>query len=146
MESGAGGGFAAAAGGFDDRREEFIARIEDAREGWRENELADVMEQITQAAAADLESQEGDLSDEEIIVSVEAWASLLSYASSRFYYEGPESLFKGGYDKRVVKRLQDAAKTLSPFLKRALHATGATSFSIGIAFPWGVSVALEWTP
>lgn len=140
------GGGAAAAGGFDERRWEFVARIEVARENWSEDELAVVINEITQAAAADLDSQESALGGEEIVELAQAWASLFSYASSRFYYEGPESLFKGGYDKQVVAKLHDAAKTLSPFLKRALHATGADSFSIAVGFPWGLSVGLNWTP
>lgn len=144
MEFGAGG--AAAAGGFDERREEFIEQIEGAREGWNEAALAEVIGRISEAADLDLAARsDGGESEQLVIDGAHAWASLLSYATTRFYFEGPESVFKGGFDERVVSTLQEAAGKLKVWLIKAVRATGASSFSIGLGYPFGVSVALDWT-
>jgi hypothetical protein len=132
---------------FDELRSEFVAQVEEARSAESEEMLADVLGRIVDRADHDLRYQsENGEPEQEIVASVDAWASVLSYATARFYFEGPESMRKGGgYDKKVVSRLQDAALTFSSYLERALQATGAVSFSTSVGFPWGLSVGLDWT-
>jgi hypothetical protein len=137
----------AAADGFDELRLEFVGQIEEARSAESEEALASVLANIVEAAEGDLRQQsESGESQHELVAAVNAWASVLSYATARFYFEGPESLLKrGGYSKGVVSRLEDAVTTFRSYLEAAIGTTGASSFSISIGFPLGVSVGLEWS-
>lgn len=138
----------AAADDFDQLRSEFVAPIEEARSAESEEMLADVLGRIVDVANGDLRRQQSESgeSEHELAGGVTAWASVVSYATTRFYFEGPESILKrGGYSKSVVSRLEEAALTFRSFLEAALRSTGAVSFSISIGFPWGVSVGLDWT-
>lgn len=132
---------------FDGLRLQFVDRIEEARSAEDEEALANVLGEIIEAAHGDLSqtAERGEAADE-LVTTVDAWASVLSYATTRFYFEGPESIRRrGGYSKGVVARLEAATSTFKPFLHKAIGATGASGFSISVGFPLGMSVALEWT-
>lgn len=130
-------------------REVDIARIE---HGWDEEKLGAILDEISRQADEQLNRQFGErdpVDAEEaqgMVSSVEAWASVLSYATSCFYFEGPESLLRtGGFSpKEVTPKLQEAVRKFVPFLQRACRATGASSFSVSVGFPWGISVGLGW--
>jgi hypothetical protein len=122
--------------------------VEAARDAGSEAELARVLDEIAEAAQSGLEqvAETGDGRDE-LVAAVQAWASVASYATTRFYFEGPESILRrGGFSKRVAASLQRHAKTYSGYLLRALAATGASSFSVAVGFPFGLSVGLTWDP
>jgi len=139
---------------FDELRQ-WVAREVDiarAEAGWDEERLGAILEIISQQAEEQLDRQFGDHEPADVeeahgmVSAVEAWASVLSYATSCFYFEGPESLFRGGgfSPKDVTPKLQDAVRKFVPFLRRACQAIGASSFSVSVGFPWGVSVGLGW--
>jgi hypothetical protein len=132
--------------GFEARRPLFVEMVEEARNQWDEEALASVLDRIADEARNDLErAAELGVDGDELIAAAEGWASVASYATTRFYFEGPESIFKrGGYSKDVTSRLHRVVQELAPALRRALHATGASSFSIAVGFPFGVSVGLTW--
>lgn len=111
-----------------------------------EAELVGVLDEIATAAESDLKQVAGMRDGgHELVSAIETWASVASYATTRFYFEGPESIFKGGgFSKNVVSSLQRHAKTYSGYLRSALAGTGASSFSIAVGFPFGLSVGLTW--
>jgi hypothetical protein len=139
---------------FDELRQWVWNEVDIARTeaNWSEERLGAILEVVSREAEASLERQFGEREPENedeahgMISSVEAWASVLSYATSCFYFEGPESfLRRGGFSPRdVTPKLQDAVRKFMPFLRRACQATGATSFSVSVGFPWGISVGLGW--
>jgi hypothetical protein len=138
---------------FDEHRRRFAEEVDLAREaGWDEERLGEVLAAISEAAEAELERQFGDWEPSDpddghgMVSAVEAWASVMSYATTCFYAEGPESIFRGGgFDmKNVTSRLQDTVKKLVPYVEKAYHVTGASGFSISIGFPLGISVGLSW--
>jgi len=50
----------------------------------------------------------------------------------------------GGMSKSVVSRLQNLAERFGEMLGRACRALGASSFSVGVGYPFGLSVGLSW--
>jgi hypothetical protein len=109
-----------------------------------EEQLDALLVRIEEELAADLKEPEEDA--ERMIDGVVQWASVASYAVARFY--GPASPWPSrdlaGYGKRAVEKLREIASQLSQPLAFALHSTGASSFSISVGFPWGISVGLSW--
>lgn len=82
---------------------------------------------------------------EEDLASVHAWASLASRVVGEVY--APASPFPwntGGWGSEVAKRLQKIAAKLAPVALPAAHRIGANGVSIGISFPWGVSVSISY--
>lgn len=131
---------------FESMRGKVVEDVESARVEWDEDRLADVLGDIAIAADQDLAEVATGRTSDELVSAVEAWASVASYAVARFYFEGPESILRrGGWSESVASRLQEALKTFSKHLKSALRDTGASSFSVAIGFPWGVSVGLTWS-
>jgi hypothetical protein len=128
--------------GPDDGFREWIGR--EATNVDSEEALEGLLGEIEGLVVADVdrgagEDAEGDLA------AIESWASLASYAAARFYAPAspwPRSL--GGWSKRAVARLRSIANALSTALKPVAQALGAASFSIGVSFPWGVSIGLSW--
>lgn len=137
--------------GFDELRERFVERVERVREEWSEDALAKVLNDINQAAESDLarvlqraQENPSDYADD-VVEAADAWASVASYAVTRVYFEGPESIWRrGGFSEKVAKELNAVARTLSGPLRASLQATGASSFSVAVGFPFGVSVGLSW--
>jgi hypothetical protein len=77
------------------------------------------------------------------LAAIEEWASLASYAVSRFY--GPQSPLRkdiAGWSRNAVERLRKIAEKLRPRLARVAELLGAVSFSISVGFPWGVSIGV----
>ena len=135
---------------YEEYRDDFEQRAGAVRE---EAELESLLESIGTIAMDELvpiaEEAENQRAAEEILVSVEAWASLASYACTKFYFEGPSEVGTplrrlGGWSKGVVSQLTALAQRFGQMLSRAMHAIGATSYSVGVSFPFGVSVGLSW--
>jgi hypothetical protein len=81
-----------------------------------------------------------------LLAAVDAWASLASHAVAQFY--APASPWPGrgfeGWSKRVVERLRKIASMLRGALEVAVRALNAVGFSIGVSFPWGISISVGW--
>ena len=127
-------------------REDFRAYMSDqAAQLETENQFDDLLGQLKDAMANDLETglDSGDGSD--LLASVSAWAGLASYIASRFYAPAsPWPRRVGGWGKRAVKRLQSTTGRLVPALRAAVGVLGASGFSISISFPWGIAIAINW--
>jgi hypothetical protein len=79
------------------------------------------------------------------LAAIEEWASLASYAVSRFY--GPQSPLRtdiAGWSRKAVERLREIAEKLRPRLARVAELLAAASFSISVGFPWGVSIGVSF--
>ncbi|HSS34624.1 MAG TPA: hypothetical protein VLL27_15230 [Solirubrobacterales bacterium] len=135
---------------YEEYRDDFEQRASSVRV---EAELEDLLGSIGAAAMDELtplaEKAEDRSTAEELLISVEAWASLASYACTKFYFEGPNEVGTplrrlGGWGKGVVSMLTDLVKRFGQMLSRAMHAIGATSYSVGVSYPFGVSVGLSW--
>jgi hypothetical protein len=109
----------------------------------------DQVRRVQQAATAQRAGEqvlEPDLAaGDEVVATVQEWASVVSYVLGAVY--GPASPMPRqlvGWAKTVTARLQRITKLLLTPLSAAAQVTGASSWSIGVGFPWGVSVGLTW--
>jgi len=104
------------------------------------------VEEVLDAILERLEYQDDSVVDGdpyEELAAIEEWASLASYAVSRFY--GPQSPLRrdvAGWSKRAVERLRRITERLRPPLARVAERLHAVSFSISVGFPWGVSIGV----
>lgn len=96
---------------------------------------------------SEVRDQNQEQTPDELLSMVEAWAGLASYATVRTY--GPESPWPSrgwaGWSDSITKRLRDLCHSLEHHLSEAAHGVGADGWSIGLAFPWGVTVSLSWS-
>jgi hypothetical protein len=49
-----------------------------------------------------------------------------------------------GWSRRAVARLRSIVQVLSGPVARIAPTLGASSFAIGVSFPWGIQISLEW--
>jgi hypothetical protein len=89
------------------------------------------------------------LSDEEqatdVLAAIDAWASLASNVVGRFYAPAsPWPRRLQGWAKSVAKRLRKIAGLLRAALQAVAQALSAASYSIGVSFPFGISVSIGW--
>jgi hypothetical protein len=49
-----------------------------------------------------------------------------------------------GWGKKAVAALQLVVKALVTPLRLAAQAIGASNWSLGVSFPWGISVGVGW--
>jgi hypothetical protein len=87
----------------------------------------------------------------DLIASVDAWASLASYATQRIYLDeapavGTPFPSYPGWQKKVPRRLRDLARALGAILEQACRLLRALSYSLSVNFPFGVSVSVSWQP
>ncbi len=121
-----------------DYREEVKRRLDDFN---NEEALEGLLTEINGALNEDAEV--GD--PENDLAAIESWASLASYAAGRFYAPAsPWPRDVAGWSTKAVERLRGIANTLAERLRTIVGVVGATGFSVGVAFPWGVSIALNW--
>lgn len=111
-----------------------------------ENDLEEILARIEGALLADIESNGlRDQAPDDLLAAIESWAGLASAAIARFFAPAspwPRSV--AGWGRRAVGRLRRIANALVPPLLQAYGAIGATSFSISVGFPWGISIGLSW--
>jgi hypothetical protein len=109
-----------------------------------ENE-GDVVE-VLHAVLERLGYQDGEAPEDDPfgeLAAIEEWASLASYAVSRFYgLQSPLRTDIAGWSRKAVERLREIAEKLRPRLARVAELLGAVSFSISVGFPWGVSIGV----
>lgn len=120
-----------------------------------EPQLEDLLAELRAQAADDLGYEFGDPEELDeatamrLLASVEAWASIASHVTYHVY-SGPlrevGAMTKrlAGWSKEVAGKLTELARQLGGYLEKAMRALGATSFSISVSFPWGISVGLSW--
>lgn len=79
----------------------------------------------------------------EVLAAVEAWAGLISFAVGSFY--GPQSrMTVPGWAQNIPQKLRELTGWLLKPLEIAAKALGASSWTISVNFPFGVSVGLAW--
>jgi hypothetical protein len=128
-------------GPSDALREHIATRAEETES---EEELDDVLSEIEDAMSTDFATVESDDPIDDL-AAIDAWAGLASYAVARFYApSSPWPRRLGGWGKRAARRLRRIVSALEPRLKTAAQKTGASSWSIGVSFPWGIQVSLTW--
>ncbi len=111
-----------------------------------EARLHEVLERLA-AELSEASDQNQEQEPAELLSMVEAWAGLASYATVRTY--GPESPWPSrgwaGWSDSITKRLRDLCHQMEHHLATAALGVGADGWSIGLAFPWGVTVSLSWS-
>jgi hypothetical protein len=109
-----------------------------------EEGLEELLGTIENALQADLEYGTGEDPIDDL-AAVESWASVASYATARFHAPAspwPHDL--AGWGKKAAGRLRHIANILSSILKEVVKVLKAVSFSIGVSFPWGISISVGW--
>jgi hypothetical protein len=126
-----------------------IASVADAPDEEAELRLEATLNDIGGLLERDVATADSDALDDESamdqLAAIDAWAGLISSAVARVY--APASPWRrgvAGWAKRVAARLRWLTNLLLVPLKAVAAALGASSYSIGVSFPWGVSVGLNW--
>jgi hypothetical protein len=122
----------------------------DASDTRAEGILTEALDRIDLQAAEDLAEGWDDLLSEDAALqtlsAVEAWTGLASAAVARLYAPAspwPRRQF-AGWAQSIAQRLRALAQRLGTVLRAVAHSLGAVSWSIGLAFPFGISVSLTW--
>lgn len=87
----------------------------------------------------------GEAEGRDLLAAIDAWGGLASAAVARTYAPAspwPRSV--AGWGKNVTSALQRITRLLLMPLRVAATAMGASSWSIGVGFPWGISISLSW--
>jgi hypothetical protein len=114
---------------------------ERAQELESEEQVDELLGQIEGALSEDM----GAENPEEDLAAVEAWASVASYVVARFYAPAsPWPRDVAGWSRKAAERLRRISSKVADVLRSIVGQVGATGFSIGVAFPWGISIALNW--
>jgi hypothetical protein len=91
---------------------------------------------------------EADAYDE--LGAIEAWASLASDAVIALYAPGSLNLLRrkghdlAGWSQGAVQRLRKIASALRDKLGQVAVVLRGVGFSVGVNFPWGISIGLSW--
>jgi hypothetical protein len=81
----------------------------------------------------------------DLLAGIEAWAGLASAAVGQVYAPAsPWPRSTSGWGKKAIAALQRVVKVLLTPLQVAAKALGASSWSVGVGFPWGLSISLSW--
>ena len=109
-----------------------------------EQSLSELLDVIAAEMQRDVE---GGLSDdaESELAAADSWASVASYPMARLSAPAspwPRSV--AGWGTHAVGRLRSIATSLAAALAPVARAIGAQSFSVGVSFPWGISISLSW--
>jgi hypothetical protein len=126
-----------------------LADVSDLVDDSAEGRLTDALGVIETELGSDLAGGWDETLDEDaafdLLGAIDSWASLISGAVARIY--APASPFKpgfGGWSKAIGKRLRWLTNLLLAPLRTVANVLNASSYSIGLNFPWGVSVGLNW--
>lgn len=125
--------------------ERLLEQIAAEAESDVEVDLESITDLSQVAVAGEPPSRDQLSTAEALLVTVNEWASVLSYVSSAVY--GPASPMPRrlvGWGNKALTHIQSAAKVLLKPLAAAASVTGASSWSISVGFPWGISVGLSW--
>jgi hypothetical protein len=119
-------------------------RMDEISDYGSEEGLEELLAEIEQQLIEDLQKP-APTDPTPLISAMMSWASLASYAVGRFY--GPASPWPrnvAGWGTRAVARLQGITSALLLPLRQAANAVGASTYTISVGFPWGISIGLEW--
>jgi glutathione S-transferase len=122
-------------------REKIAAELDEVKE---EEGLDAILERIEGELDAALSGDPQEDSAE--FAAIDGWAALASYVVARFY--APASPWRrglAGWSEKAVERLRRIAHALLTALERVAKRLGACSWSVGVSFPWGVSIGLTWS-
>lgn len=129
---------------------ETVDFTQDAPDSQIEAMLNDILDLIDREAAEDFAGGGWDepLTEDaalQTLGAVEAWTGLASAAVARVY--APASPWPrkfAGWAQSIAQQLRALAQRLTPALQAVSRALGAVAFTIGLAFPWGITVSLSW--
>lgn len=112
-----------------------------------DTELASLIALINERLMVEVEQNSPDRGEdsEALAAACDAWASLVSHALEQVY--APMSPFprnRAGWGQKAIQRVQQFAATLRTPLSVAQRGLQASSYSISVGFPWGVSVGFTW--
>ncbi|MET7786722.1 hypothetical protein ABZS93_08830 [Streptomyces sp900116325] len=111
--------------------------------GDSEDEAAAALEVILHALSQSEGRRVLEEPSAQVIVDVQEWASLASYAVARTY--APQSPLRyAGFSRRVTQLLVRIVTLLTVQLNKLGHILTNPTFSISINFPWGVSSSVSW--
>jgi hypothetical protein len=118
-----------------------------------EARLEGILSDILRAASEDVESSRLLRTDnvdsreaDQLVAAIDQWASVASFAVSWLYAPQSPSVEKmAGWAKKIGNKLREIAGALLRALVVAAKSLGATSWSIGVNFPLGMSVSLTWS-
>lgn len=125
-----------------------VQNLDEAPDRVVEQQLLQTLQVIEQEIRFDIERIEPELnsvSARDMLGAIDSWASVISSVVARVY--APTSPWKrkvAGWAKEVADSLRWLTNLLLTPLRVAAGALGASSWSIGLNFPWGVSIALSW--
>ena len=123
-------------------------RLRESPDEAAENGIDEILLLVLRKLTEEIEAQppEKEQEEAEALLSVcHAWASLASHAAAEVY--APNSPFPrqlAGWGSRAINRLNQISSTLRRPLDIAKQRVGAGYYSIGIAFPWGISISFTW--
>jgi hypothetical protein len=127
-----------------DFRAEVANRVADIR-GGREESLELLLDEIAAGLAAALDTVTDGDDAEDLRATCQSWASLASYAVGGFYAPAspwPRSV--AGWGKKAVAKLQRVVSLLTTPVATAQSGLKAKGYSIGVSFPWGISISFDW--
>lgn len=123
------------------------AASDEEAEHWLEDVLAGFAERIAYDVRENPVNEEADAWD--VLAKADSWASAVSYAIGRVYAPtSPWPRNLAGWSSEISKRLQNILRLIHSAMTSAVQflstTFGITSFSIGLSFPWGVTVSLNF--
>ncbi len=130
-------------------------QAEQLRDGDDEEALEAALGRIEEEILRDLDDGDyirgelrGELSEADAwdqLAAIESWASVASGTVARFYAPAspwPRSV--SGWSKKGAARLRSIANALKPALQQVVNALHAVGFTIGVSFPWGISIGVSF--
>jgi hypothetical protein len=107
--------------------------------------LEPLLDEIANRLEAALDTVMVDDDAQDLLAACQSWASVASYAVGGFYAPAspwPRSV--AGWGKRAVAKLQRVVALLTSPLAKAQSGLNATGYSVGVSFPWGISISFDW--
>jgi hypothetical protein len=135
-----------------------LKRLENVQEGVRvvtprletqlDEILSDIYGEISNAVERSRIPKSGRMgraTADQTLTAVDEWASVASYAVSWLYApQSPSPEKMAGWARAISDKLRTIVNALLTALAAAAKSLGALSWSIGLGFPWGISVAVTW--
>jgi hypothetical protein len=117
-----------------------------------EDDLYRILDKIEARIRRD---EPGDVQTEEAafreLGAIEAWASLASDATIALYAPGSRNLLRrkghdvAGWSNDAAEKLRRIAHALRDKLGQVALVLKALVFSVGVNFPWGITIGISWS-
>lgn len=136
-----------------------VAQYIDAYDGARDPEevLQGTLDFILGEVRRDAENTSSDFVDDPYaeLAAIDSWAGLASHAVQTLYAPGSPNFLSwwqgrnnvdklAGWAKGAVETLRKIADALRQRLVAVAKQLKSFSFSVGVGFPWGVSISISW--